>query len=675
MPDITARAFLDPTRNGRALFIRMVMLKLKKLFSVAILALAACLLASLFPAFAVEAHASYYDEESDKTIIETSYYFREIDVKIDVRKDKTFAITERLRVGFLYDDYNTGIIRDIQRISQTTRMINGKSETGEKYVTRISDVSVTIDGAPAKVTQSLYSNGNFHSIKMQKQDESYFPKIEDQKDESQYHVFELSYVYDMSEDKAAGYDDFTFDILGYAMAFTQYFKAEINFPDRLEKSAVTFRTNGKKTWAPDEQDGEWIKIDGKQITVNAKPMLENKGYTVQVLLPEGYFTAAEKPFVWYYWLLVAVAALAVIATGFLFFKFRTQRGVEPLEFYPPAGMRPARFSAVWYGRMRRKDIPAVVLLWAKDGYVSLERDGKRDVLITKLKNLPDSAGAAERKYFRALFMPIFSSKYGDAEVYSSREMRKGRYYKKGSALHSAVSSMQIEADAPDPYAKGRTLAMAGMVILSLIPMLMMLVYLCIFQETGLPLFFAAFMAAGTAVGYLEHDRMDTPLIWIFPIAFMAMPLFAVYLIFYLPAYDFIGLLWIALGWWAFAFCLSFFMKKRTPEAQKEYEKMRGFRKFVLTAELSRIEMLLKDYPDYYNDIIPYCLVMGISKKVEKRFAPLQLALPEWANGVPVTALSHCLSHSVGSSSGGGGGGGGGGGSSGGGGGGGGSRGC
>ncbi len=117
------------------------------------------------------------------------------------------------------------------------------------------------------------------------------------------------------------------------------------------------------------------------------------------------------------------------------------------------------------------------------------------------------------------------------------------------------------------------------------------------------------------------------------------------------------------------------MKKRTPEAQKEYEKMRGFRKFVLTAELSRIEMLLKDYPDYYNDIIPYCLVMGISKKVEKRFAPLQLALPEWANGVPVTALSHCLSHSVGSSSGGGGGGGGGGGSSGGGGGGGGSRGC
>ena len=174
-------------------------------------------------------------------------------------------------------------------------MINGKSETGEKYVTRISDVSVTIDGAPAKVTQSLYSNGNFHSIKMQKQDESYFPKIEDQKDESQYHVFELSYVYDMSEDKAAGYDDFTFDILGYAMAFTQYFKAEINFPDRLEKSAVTFRTNGKKTWNPDEQDGEWIKIDGKQITVNAKPMLENKGYTVQVLLPEGYFTAAEKP--------------------------------------------------------------------------------------------------------------------------------------------------------------------------------------------------------------------------------------------------------------------------------------------------------------------------------------------------------------------------------------------
>lgn len=112
------------------------MLKLKKLFSVAILALAACLLASLFPAFAVEAHASYYDEESDKTIIETSYYFREIDVKIDVRKDKTFAITERLRVGFLYDDYNTGIIRDIQRQSDDA---HDKREIGNGRKIRYAD--------------------------------------------------------------------------------------------------------------------------------------------------------------------------------------------------------------------------------------------------------------------------------------------------------------------------------------------------------------------------------------------------------------------------------------------------------------------------------------------------------------------------------------------------------
>lgn len=618
---------------------------------------------------------SYYDEESDEYIIDTNYWFQNIEVNVDVRRDKTFAITEKMKVGFLRENVNTGIIRDIQRVSTTTRVIDGERVSGDKYIANLTDVSAMIDGVPARVTQSLYSNGNFHSVKMQKQDESYFPATADQKNDDDYHVFELSYVYDMSADKAEGYDDFTFDVLGYAMAFTRRFKAEITFPETLEENNVTFRTNGKKNWQPNEKEGEYIRIEGNKISLYARPFSDNKGYTVQVLLPDGYFAVTGKvPFLWYYGLCAGIAALSLPLTVFLFLKFRTRKPVESVEFYPPEGMRPARYSAVWHGRMRKKDLSAVVLLWAKEGYVSIEKDGRKDILLTRLKELPPDTDEEEREYFDALFTPIFSSENGEGEVFSSRAMQTGMFYEKGRKISQAADAAEIAANWPDPLAKGRMAASIGILICSLIPIAMMLVYLCAFHETALPVLFLVFIVAGTATGYVELLNSMSPLMYVFPVAFMGMPLVAVITIFYLPAYDYIGFLWISVGWWALCFFLPRFMKRRTPEAQRDYGKMRGFRRFLLTAELSRIERVLLDNPDYYYDVIPYCLVMGIGKKVEKRFKPLQLALPEWANGVSLGSLSSCLSHSFGSS-GGGGGGGGGGGSSGGGGGGGGSRGC
>ena len=93
-------------------------------------------------------------------------------------------------------------------------------------------------------------------------------------------------------------------------------------------------------------------------------------------------------------------------------------------------------------------------------------------------------------------------------------------------------------------------------------------------------------------------------------------------------------------------------------------------------------MLFDERPDLFAEILPYCYIMKITKRVEKRFKALGIAAPVWTEGQSVYACTHAFSHAIASSGGGGGlssgsggGGGGGGGSSGGGGGGGGSRGC
>ena len=60
--------------------------------------------------------------EDGRIVLDSDYWFESVDVRIEVGRDKKYRITETLKVGFIYDMRNTGIIRDIQRVSQTTRI-------------------------------------------------------------------------------------------------------------------------------------------------------------------------------------------------------------------------------------------------------------------------------------------------------------------------------------------------------------------------------------------------------------------------------------------------------------------------------------------------------------------------------------------------------------------------
>ena len=223
----------------------------------------------LIPAGNASADSYFDDDNREHIIVGDHYCFRSVDVKIDVRRDKTFAVEETLVASILRENTYSYVIRDIQRISQTTRVVDGKFVKGKEYIANISDVNVTLDGGAAKVTKSLYDEGQFHAIKMQTPDERFLTEGD--------HTYVLSYVYDMGDDKVKGFDDFTFDVLGYNMAFTDKFHAEITFPTEIDASKVLFRTNDKAGWKPDERAGESVEISGNTINITAFPKVEKKG--------------------------------------------------------------------------------------------------------------------------------------------------------------------------------------------------------------------------------------------------------------------------------------------------------------------------------------------------------------------------------------------------------------
>lgn len=609
---------------------------------------------------------------------DTNYWFEELHVEIDVKENKTFSVVESYKVGFQRSGINTGFIRDIQRISQTTRVVNDEKKLGKQYLAKLSNVEVTIDGKPAKVTESYYDAGQFFSVKMQKPDESYF-EATDTANKTGFHDFVLSYVYDMSDDKISGYDDFTFDVLGYEMALTKVFTATVTFPKEIDASSVSVRTNDKEAWSPDENKREDFHVEENTVTLTARPYARKRGYTVQVLLPEGYFQTKLTHF-WYYWLL-AVPALGVIIAGFVIaVKYFPRKAVEPVEVVPPKDISLMRASALLYGEARMHDVPAVILQWAAKGYVTLEQDGRRDIIIRKVKNLPVKEGNKKTEYFNALFSSMENGDSGD--VLYTKKLR--RSWTSGAAtkerkLYRAAKSLTTEADSPDPIYKGKTLAVVLLLFSSLLPVLLMLIYNMILMRSALPLFFFLFMAAATAINYPGKISFLNPITFVFLIAF-SFPTIGLLLLESFMLYDYAFFSIISVVWWAVAYILHFFMRRRSPEANADLGRLKGFERFLLKAELPRIKLLFDENPEWFSTVLPYCFVMGISKKVEKRYKALGITAPAWLNGSSVSSLGRCVSRGIGSVGGGGGrsgggGGGGHGGSSGGGGGGGGSRGC
>lgn len=645
--------------------------KLKTLYLIA-LALLSCVLASvLIPSLSANAK-TVYDEENNKYTIDTSYYFKKAGLKIDVRRDKTFAVEETLETVFLHENTNTGIIRDIQRISTTTRIADGKPVKGKKYISKLTDVNVTLDGGEAKFKKSFYSNGEYHSVKMQTPDERFISAGE--------HTFVLSYVYDMSDDKVKGFDDFTFDVLGYAMAFTAEVEAEITFPDEIDPSAVTFRTNQMAGWEADAQKGESALIEGNKITVVARPLTDDKGYTVQVLFSDGYFSVS-RTFYWYYLVFAALILTAVVFQLIIIVKHAPREPLETVEFYPPDGVPIMRYSAIWHKEPREKDATALILKWANAGLISIEQDGKSELILRADVEKEDAEyfdNAEELDYYKAL---MHNDICPDGTFHT--RIFKKTYELKYSGkreLSLALTKLVSSGERKDPLVPHSTLAEALMPIFGFVPTFVLAIYGCILAGTAMPLFLLVFMAAGTFTGKIFRESLFTffSLIYaLFPLTFYGFIYAAFSVGLFVPLYDYLYLTYLAPAWWFFSVMIApFFLGRRTDEANALYGKMLGFKRFLLTAELPRIQLLFDENPEYFLEILPWCYIMGISDKVIKRFKPLDVKVPDYVqNRLSIASISSSLARSGSSGSSHGGGGGGHGGSSGGGGGGGGSRGC
>ena len=100
---------------------------------------------------------------------------------------------------------------------------------------------------------------------------------------------------------------------------------------------------------------------------------------------------------------------------------------------------------------------------------------------------------------------------------------------------------------------------------------------------------------------------------------------------------------------------SAFLTKRTPYGTEILGRIRGFKRFLETAEKERLEMLVEENPDYFYEILPYTYVLNVSDKWVKNFKSIACEPPSWYTNdndsyFDIIAFQHIMNSTIASAS-------------------------
>ncbi|MDE5721439.1 MAG: DUF2207 domain-containing protein [Clostridia bacterium] len=610
-----------------------------KLYIFAFAAVIACILTGLcrFNTISVQAastksHQAYND----------SY------ITVDVGADKVLHIVEELEVGFINGAEEFG--RKLTAIGRTERRDGGKSKKGRRFIINVKNFSVETDGV--KCEAKCFRSGEYHYVEVKNPEGGNFREWTYENQLT--YKFKLEYDYDMSDD-VDGSGALCLDFFNESSLQWFYHNGDksdvsklhvtINMPKDFDASEVSLLKGGQGI-----NDESGLTVEGKTITFSTVYSGIN-GCLLQVNLDENYFNTGLTHY-GFYWVFVVLFAAVVLAGLVLTILYRPRRPLATVEMKPPV-LNPIQFSAFWHGYARRRDICTIVLRWAQLGCIKIKKDGRRDLILIKVANLPKGRPKSEYEYFNSLF--------DGGKIYSSREMRSRANLFRKYNIRRAVGKLLDEFGEPVTYVKGVERAKffvrfipvfslvilftyfivlsrfyAGIVFLYMAACALTAIITGVYRMSGLFKNLSARHKLLLGLGLLLGTGIPAAFAFILRLAANEM---------YLPLYDYIYLTYIAVAWIiASIFVLPKFIGKRTQESQEMYGRMTGFKTFLEKAEVPQMELLLEENPDYYLDVLPYCMIMGLSKKLDKKTEFLQA--PEWAEGFNALNFAQSICRSV-----------------------------
>lgn len=522
-------------------------------------------------------------------------------VEVETHENNTYSIVETLDVFF--NEERHGIYRDIplrfggNRTAVTDVEVEGGPVLVQKYPTyirlKIGDADTTITG-----------NQTYH----------------------------ISYTLNLGKDQAKGFDTVYLNLIGaywdapiWEADFTVHMFTDFSLSDvSMVQGSEGAASSTHLIW----------QADGDTITGRTTQLLSPyEGVTLKVDLPEGAFTGDNNAYDPFRWTVMILAALTVGGALTLWLLYGRDPQMAPVvEFKAPDGFSPAEVGYIIDEKVDNEDLSAMFIYWASHGHMRIEELPHRKFRLIKLSDLDEGHPAHEKTAFNGLWTR------GSDGIVEAKDL-KNSYYTVANTFRSKTASVFTRRKKKRLYDKKSDIASGIIAFMSALCFwtLCMLWAWMSSEEFLAGAMLACFMtmpyylfAMGWKWIQRRWRRNSTTVKVLTMVAMIFITLFLLLLVNVmseesLTPFERNTLLLASLA----AILLRPFIRKRTPWGHALTERVLGFRQFMMDAERDRIEQLMDENPQYFYDVLPYAIALGVTNKWAHKFEGLLTQPPDW----------------------------------------------
>lgn len=530
------------------------------------------------------------------------YSIEHYNVEIEVSETGLYTITETLDVHFHKNRH--GIYFQVPNTYHMTWNIDGEEV--------VRDYTFPIVSMKLLSGQKYERDGGTLKIG----DKDYYA--------NEYETYKIKYAVQTKDLKLDGLQSLYWNIISDKWEediLSSSFK--ITMPKSFDESAMYFYTDGEAC-----NPNLDVSVSGNVITGELnEPFSYGQAITIKLDLPNDYF---KFPNYSGYYIVIFAIGLMIFAFSFLLYFKRGRKDlvVKTVEFTAPKGVSSASVGFIVDGKPDTRDIISLLFDWGSKGYITINENTETGSLtINKVQDLPKSAGKHEHYFFKGLF--------GSKDSVNTKSLPRGLYD------DVSMSKVAVADENDDVFASNLKGPQTTMRILSFIPLtLLALVSGYLTKRSVLAEIFAIGMSYGfmyPIVILLLTDiikyKEGTPWIkrFIRRLGAYSVMLFCTIGVVIVDAdaqlYAFI---FYALS--CVILLLSCKVVKRSEEGLLLYGKVLGLKEFILRAEKDRLDMLVKENPQYFYDILPYAYAFNLTKVWSQHFKNIDIAPPTYYTG-------------------------------------------
>ena len=334
-------------------------------------------------------------------------------------------------------------------------------------------------------------------------------------------------------------------------------------------------------------------------------------------------------------MIIALSIMFVLIAFYLWLKYgKDDKVVETIEFYPPKGFNSAEIGYMYKGYVDDSTIISLLIYLANKGYLKIEQTKKQDSFnnkgfrFVKLKEY-DGDNENERMFFDGLFE--------NGRFLATEKLLYNRFYRTLDEIKNNIDTKENENKIFDLKASKFRKLFKIMIILVFIVITTIIIKPIIEYSGGQNLFELFFTLFFQGIGmylWLTSEMGKVPRFlkifrFISGLLFVGIPMFKIVLPalynnpMYLKSYI-IGIICIIV-----LLLFTNIMPKRTKYGNEMLGKIRGFKRFLETAEKNQLEKLVERNPEYFYNMIPYTYALDVSKIWMEQFETIAFKEPDW----------------------------------------------